>query len=261
MPSPSRFVQVLRDRRVPVRTRLGLLAAAARRRLRPRSVYSLRYGRGKLLLSEDDYAIDWETLKSVLVDEPYPTDYDGAVVLDLGAHKGYYGAYAIERGARTVISFEPETANLELLERSAGSFRARGADWRVRRSAVGAVEGEAELHVMGSSWGHALHPPDSWSEFEVGMQRVPVAAVAVVLAEAAALADVTSRLVVKVNVEGEECEMVLGTPSAAWLSVSELFVETHPWTSGGSDELAAHLAPAGLTRVESAHERMLQLRR
>jgi FkbM family methyltransferase len=261
MPSPSRFVQVLRDRRVPRHTRFGLLAAEARRRLRPKPIYSLRYGRGELLLSDDDYAIDWETLKSVLVDEPYPTDYDGAVVLDLGAHKGYYGAYALERGARTVISYEPETANLELLERSADSFRACGADWQVRRSAVGPVEGEAELHVMSASWGHALHPPDSWSEFEVGMQRVPVAAVADVLAHAASLADTMSRLVVKVNIEGEECEMVLATPPAAWRSVSELFVEMHPWTPCGSDDLAAHLAPAGLKRVESAHERMLQLRR
>ena len=48
-----------------------------------------------------------------------PTDYAGAVVLDLGAHKGYFGAYALARGARLVISFEPETANLELLERGA----------------------------------------------------------------------------------------------------------------------------------------------
>jgi FkbM family methyltransferase len=261
MPSPSRFAQVLRDRRVPRRTRAALVAAEARRRLRPKPVYSLQYGGGKLLLSNDDYAIDWETLKSVLVDEPYPTDYDGAVVLDLGAHKGYYGAYALERGARTVISYEPETANLELLQRSAASFRADGADWQVRQSAVGAVEGQAELHVMGASWGHALHPPDDWSEFEVGMQRVPVAALADVLAEAVSLAEESSRLVVKVNIEGEECEMVLGTPPTAWQGVSDLFVETHPWASCGSDELAAHLAPAGLRRVESAHERMLQLRR
>jgi FkbM family methyltransferase len=261
MPSPSRFGQVLRDRRLPRRTRIGLVAAEARRRVRPKPVYTLRYGRGQLFLAQSDYAIDWETLKSVLVDEPYPTGYRGAVVLDLGAHKGYYGAYALEHGAQTVISYEPETANLELLERSAASFRARGANWQVRRSAVGAEQGEADLHVMGASWGHALHPPADWSEFEVGMQLVPVAALTDVLAEAASHTDASSRLVVKINIEGDECEMVLGTPQAAWLAVSELFVETHPWTSCGGEELAAHLAPAGLRQVERAHERMLQLRR
>lgn len=261
MPSPGRLARVLSNSRVPKRTRIGLVAAEARRRVRPKPVYALRYGRGRLFLAQDDYAIDWETLKSVLVDEPYPTDYGGAVVLDLGAHRGYYGAYALERGARTVISYEPETANLELLERSAASFRARGADWQVRRSAVGAERGEAELHVMGASWGHAFHPPDGWAEFEIGLLRVPVTAAADVLAEAASLARGSSRLVVKVNIEGEECALVLGTPAAAWEAVSELFVETHPWASCGSDELAKHLAPAGLRRVESAHERMLQLRR
>ena len=261
MPSPGRLAQVLRDRRLPRRTRIGLLVAEARRRVRSKPVYSLRYGRGELFLTQDDYAIDWETLKNVFVDEPYPTAYEGAVVLDLGAHKGYFGAYALEHGARTVISYEPETANLERLERSAESFREGGADWQVRRSAVGAGAGEAELHVMSASWGHALHPPDDWSEFEVGVQRVPVAAVADVLAEGSSLVGESSRLIVKVNIEGEECELVLGTPPAAWEVVSELFVETHPWGSCGSDELAAHLAPAGLRRVESAHERMLQLRR
>jgi hypothetical protein len=114
---------------------------------------------------------------------------------------------------------------------------------------------------MSASWGHALHPPDDWSEFEVGVQRVPVAAVADVLVDASSLVGESARLVVKVNIEGEECDLVLGTPPTAWETVSELFVETHPWGSCGADELAAHLALAGLTRVESAHGRMLQLRR
>jgi len=83
-----------------------------------------------LPVSHGDYPIDWETLKWVLVDEAYPTDYAGAVVLDIGAHKGYFGAFALERGARTVISFEPESRNFELLERCAASYREQGADRR-----------------------------------------------------------------------------------------------------------------------------------
>lgn len=163
MPSPSRLASVLLRQRVPLVTRAGLLRAEARRRLLPRTAYPLRYGPGTIFLSHDDYAVDWESLKFVAADDAYRTDYTGAVVLDLGAHKGFYGAHALAHGARTVISFEPETANLELLERSAATYRARGADWRVRRSAVGAERGEAELRVMSGSWGHALHPPDAWS--------------------------------------------------------------------------------------------------
>jgi len=220
----------------------------------------VHYGRGPLFLSDDDYAIDWESLKFVVADEAYPGNYDGAVVLDVGAHKGYYGAYALEHGARTVISFEPESANLDLLERSAAAYRLLGADWRVRRTAVGAEAGEAELHVMGASWGHALHPPEAFSEYEVGRQRVPVEAMTDVLAEAEALCN-GSRLVVKVNTEGEECSIVLGTPTDAWDAVSELFVEIHPWAGCTAPELVDHVATAGLTTVPTTMAPVLRLRR
>ncbi|MGH3132533.1 MAG: FkbM family methyltransferase, partial [Gaiellaceae bacterium] len=207
------------------------------------------------------YEVDWESLKFVVADDAYPTDYTGAVVLDLGAHKGYYGAHALARGARTVISFEPETANLELLERAAAGYRDRGADWRIRHSAVGAERGEAALHVMAGSWAHALHPPDSWAQWEVGTQRVPVEAMTDVLNEAESLTDDRSRLVVKVNTEGEECGIVLATPAEAWSAVSELFVEVHPWAGCTAAEIAEHLAPAGFTQLPAGMAQVLRLRR
>ena len=256
MPPPRRLVGVLASSRVPWRTRVGLLAAEARRRLRPRTTYRLRYGGGSLFLSHDDYEIDWETLKNVLVDEPYQADYDGAIVLDVGAHKGYFGAYALARGARTVVSYEPEDANAVLLAHSATTF---GERWQLVKAAVSADAGEAELHVMRASWSHALHVPDAFAECETGVERVPVVAMSDVLRHAAETSG--ARLIVKINTEGEECETVLGTPAADWKVVDELLVETHPWAACGPDELAAYLEPAGLTRIQSRHERMLQLRR
>jgi FkbM family methyltransferase len=260
MPSPSRLASVLRNRRVPRRTRGDLLLAELRRRLRPKPAYAVRYGAGKVYLSHEDYAVDWESLKFVIADEAYPGDHAGAAVLDIGAHKGYYGAYAIAKGARVVVSFEPESANVELLERAAATYRGRGVDWEIRPCAVGAERGEAELHVMSASWGHALHPPDAWSEYEVGIQRVPIEAMASVLEDALALA-VGGPLVVKVNIEGEECGVVLGTPAGAWTAVTELFVEMHSWATCTAADLAEHLAPAGLTEVPSAKEPVLRLRR
>ncbi len=260
MPSPRRLASVLRNRRVPLRTRRDLLLAEIRRRVRPKTAYEVGYGPGSVFLSHDDYAIDWESLKFVVADHAYPADHAGAVVLDLGAHKGYYGAYALAGGARAVISYEPEEANVAFLARAAAAYRARGADWRVRSAAVGAEHGEAELHVMGASWGHALHPPAEWAQYEVETKRVHVEAMANVLAEAAVLAG-DARLVVKLNVEGEECGIVLGTPSEMWEAVDELFVEVHPWASCTAPELAAHLAPAGLRQTASPIEPVLRLRR
>jgi FkbM family methyltransferase len=261
MPSPSRLAGVLRNRRVPLRVRAGLAAVETRRRLRPRTSYPLRYGPGTVFLSHDDYAVDWESLKFVVVDHAYRTDYAGAVVLDLGAHKGYYGAYALAQGARTVVSFEPEAVNVELLERAAATYRANGADWRVRQAAVGAERGEAELHVMSASWGHALHPPDTFAEYEVGVQRVPVEAMRDILAEAGSVAEDGAPLVVKVNVEGEECGIVLGTAAADWQRVGELFVEMHPWAPCGPADLVEHVAAAGLREAPSAMAPVLRLGR
>ncbi len=261
MPSPGRLASVLLRRRVPLGTRFCLARAEARRRIRPKDAYALRYGPGDVFLSHADYEVDWKSFTWVVADHAYPTSYAGAVVLDLGAHKGYYGAYALARGARTVISFEPETVNLELLERAAAAYRLRGADWRVRSSAVGAARGEAMLHLMGGSWAHSLHPPDAWAQYEVGMQRVSVEAIADILDEVGSLAGEGSRLVVKVNTEGEECDTVLGTPPEAWTGVSELFVETHEWAGCDAAELAAHLTPFGFREIPTEMARVLRLRR
>ena len=232
-------------------------AGGSGRRTRTRSATAL----GVVFLSHSDYAIDWESFKWVVADDAYPTEYDDAVVLDLGAHKGYYGAHALARGARLVVSFEPETANLELLERAAAAYRKLGADWRIRPSAVGAERGEAVLRVMEGSWAHSLHPPDTWAQYGVGTQRVLVEAMVDILDEMASLRDEGSQLVVKVNTEGEECGIVLGTPPEAWASVSELYVEMHEWAPCTAAELAAHLEPVGFREIPTAMAAVLRLLR
>jgi FkbM family methyltransferase len=257
MPSPGRLASVLLRSRIPLRARFDLLRAEARRRLRPKPAYPVRYGPGTVYLSDVHYAIDWESLKFVIVDHAYPASYDGAVVLDLGAHKGYFAAYAVAQGARTIVCFEPEQANVALLERAGETYRDDRTEWRVRATAVGAERGEAELHVMDASWSHALHPPDDWAPYEVGVQRVAVEAMADVLAEAASLAG-GRRVVVKLNVEGEECDIVLGTPLEAWSGVSEVFVEYHPWASCTTAQLTERLTAAGFREATSDVEPVLR---
>jgi FkbM family methyltransferase len=260
MPSASRLLRALRQGGLPAATRARLLHLELVRRARPCRAYPLRIGPTSVFLSHDDFEIDWKSLAFVAVDEAYAGDYRGAVVLDIGAHKGYFAAYALLHGARAVVSYEPETANFELLERAAADHLAGGGEWRTRRVAVGSERGEAELHVMSASWGHALHPPEAFSEYELAVQRVTVEALADVLAETLELAG-DAPLVVKVNIEGEECPMILGTPASAWDGIAEVYVETHPWAACGADEIARHLEPAGLTRRESAHPAVLRLRR
>ena len=255
MPSTSRLARALRHDGLSRNARAGLLRLEFARRVRPRATYPLQLGTTRVYLSHDNYEIDWASLAFVAVDEAYAGDYRGAVVVDIGAHKGYYGAYALGHGARTVVSYEPETENFALLAKAADAKR---GEWRTRRSAVGAVRGEAELHVMGASWGHALHPPEAFAKHEIGVERVRVEALADVLADATHLAR-GARVIVKVNIEGEECPTILGTPGSAWAGVDELYVETHPWAACGADDLARHVAAADLVRGGSSHPAVLRL--
>ncbi|MCZ7589023.1 MAG: FkbM family methyltransferase [Gaiella sp.] len=259
MPTTSRLSRALRHSGLTLRTRAGLLRLEVARRVMPREAYALPLGSVTAYLSHDDYEIDWASWTFVAIDEAYAGNYSGAVVVDIGAHKGYYGAYALAHGARAVISYEPESANSALLERAA-ALRDRPGDWHTRRCAVGPAAGEADLHVMGASWGHALSPPEKFARHEVGLERVRVEALADVLAEATGLAS-GARVIVKVNIEGEECPTVLGTPPSAWDGIDELYVETHPWATCDADDLTRYLGAAGLVRRESAHPAVLRMAR
>jgi FkbM family methyltransferase len=260
MPSATRLVRTVLDRRLPLRTRLALVAVDLRRRIAPRPLYRVRYGRGSVCLTESDFAVDRASFDFAVREGSYATDYRDAHVVDLGAHKGYFGAYASVHGARAVVAYEPERGNLDVLKPTAAAYRGPGVTWTVYAAAVDARAGTADLHVMGASWGHALAPPPEFAEHEVGVEAVAVVALADVLAGAVALAG-GGRVVVKINIEGAECSAVLGTPPAAWNEVDELLVETHPWASCDATALAAHLEPAGLSRAESSHPAVLRMRR
>ena len=105
-----------------------------------------------------------------------------------------------------------------------------------------------------------MHPPDAWAEHEVSVAHVRVDALADVLSQAAESA-AGARTIVKVNIEGEECPTILGTPASAWRDVAEVYVETHPWAACGADELARHLGASGLVPVASSHPAVLRLAR
>jgi hypothetical protein len=68
-------------------------------------------------------------------------------------------------------------------------------------------------------------------------------------------------LIVKINAEGAECAMVLGTPAPAWRAVTEVLVSTHGWAGCTVDELAAHLASAELVRRPRDDDRILRMAR
>jgi FkbM family methyltransferase len=160
----------------------------------------------------------WPTLLDV-VDHDYETDYAAAHVVDCGAGEGFFGAYALARGAAGVTSYEPVAERFEALARAA---RGR-AGWRTIRAAVGARDGISPQ-------------PDEDGDFE----GIRVIALADVLEQAARDAE-GAPVVVKLTVDGAEAELLAATPPAAWGAVSAVLVAAR----GPQRPIARHLHRAG----------------
>jgi predicted RNA methylase len=101
---------------------------------------------GPVYLGRDSYYIDAMVLDQVWNEHIFRASCRDHVVVDLGAHKGYFGAWALKHGASYVISCEPQSDNFAVLEQTR-SENTRSDDWEVMRIAVGANPGEVSLFV------------------------------------------------------------------------------------------------------------------
>ena len=105
-------------------------------------------------------------------------------------------------------------------------------------AAVGSFEREADLKISRNSWSHSLFRV--LDREETGRaQKVRVISLRHILDEAATL---DGRIIVKIDVAGSECEIVLGTPIGSWATVHELFVEVHAFAACSANEVAEHVA-------------------
>jgi FkbM family methyltransferase len=198
-------------------------------------------GRTRIELGpRDDFPIDWKTFVAVFGHEEHAAPYQGAHVLDVGAHKGYFGAYALAKGASVVLSVEPERRNYEALTRAAARL---GRQWLTRNAALGGESGTGTLLLDRASYAHSLtsvaHP--------VGEQPVTVITLEQALEE---LPPGGTRTIVKIDAEGNECE-ILATP-APLERIDLLMVEWHEKKAPCSqDELVQAAESAGLLRTSN----------
>jgi hypothetical protein len=162
---------------------------------------------------------DWPVLLDLAVDRDYEVDYAGAHVVDCGAQHGFFGAYALARGASGVVSYEPDGCQFEALARAAQGRPA----WRTVHAAVGPRDG-----IERRSCPH-------------GEESVRVVSLAEVLGRAAREAD-GARVVVKLALGGTEARLIAATPLAAWAPVSTVLVAS----ADARKFLTRRLAAAGL---------------
>jgi FkbM family methyltransferase len=138
----------------------------------------------------------------------------GAVVLDIGAHLGYFTAVAAKRGAQ-VVAFEPNPRTLPYLRRN---VQDNGVSERVRivERAVGAAPGSATFYVSEGGDESSLHAHAADDE--------PV------MVQVARVDDEAGGLradVIKMDVEGGEIEALKGMTRTIEHAAPELvlFVE------------------------------------
>jgi FkbM family methyltransferase len=237
-------IQTMSSPELPLLAKLQFIQHGLWLRSRPTGSYTLRFSQGEIALSYADNETDRNVIRDVFMNRCYGNDFHDSTVIDIGAHKGYFGAYALMHGAKRVVSYEPELQNFEFLSRTAQSFKTRGGEWETRRSAVTARNGEVELRVDPSSWAHSI--VTARPSLATGANTHVVAATAMTDAVASATASSDGdRLVTKIDAEGAECEIVLETPVEVWQGVEEVFIEFHDFATCSRADIVGHLKRAG----------------
>jgi FkbM family methyltransferase len=227
-------------------SRIRLLMAAPRmitRRARSADL-RLKLAGGPVYLGRNSLYIDALVFDYLWHQGVFNVACKDCVVLDLGAHKGYFGAWALDHGASLVISCEPESSNYDVLERTQ-SEHGRSEDWEVMRIAVGAKAGEVSLFLSPESWAHSIYEDMIDA---VSVERVQMVTLASLLERAAEKRPGRS-VIVKANVEGSAGPILMAATAEALAPVTEVHIDYEQGSPYGIGELFRHLAAAGLDEV------------
>ncbi len=232
------MVGVMRCPELTVGGRLSLLIAKARyhaRALKRDPVVDCKVAR--IRFGRESFPFDWYVFQEIFIGRIYERLHlERASVIDLGAHKGYFAVFALNHGAAKVVSFEPEAANFQRLDAAAQGV----AGWTVKREGIAGRSGVRALK-LNESWSHTL----VLDRDARGAVTVPVTA----------LGDVIDRYpgerqVLKVDIEGAECEALAETPVHLLARVDELVVEAHADAPCPPSDIVAVVEAAGLRGVE-----------
>ena len=184
------------------------------------------------VFAEDEYSLDWFTADLG----------PGPVALDIGAHIGCFSIDFTRRHPQArVHSYEPTPSTGAYLERNVADNGLAGRI-TVNRRAVGASAGVLVMADNGAGSGHngVLHLG------EEGAVSIEVPCEAIEDAFAAAGGGVDF---VKMDSEGAEYDIVLGSRPEVWAGVRRLVMEHHPSPEHDFADLERFLADAGLRLV------------
>ena len=194
---------------------------------------------------------DWRVYRGVFVKKEYNTDYTDSVVVDVGAHRGIFAAFALLEGCFAVLAYEPGMDNIAFLKKNTERLAGRAQQVHVYQQTVGSERGTKTLFSYDQSWSHSLmERPDMTPVSKTEIRQVDFKSV---LEQAVQLAGDKRRVIVKIDAEGAEYDILESSPPDALESIDELFVEVHTYAAEDPNQLARHLAKSGLVR-EGQHK-------
>jgi FkbM family methyltransferase len=240
------------------RTRIAIAVAQIRGGWSQRPKYfQVPFGSSTLLLDQQTLYIDVQTIRGVLAGEYFDSNFAGRVVIDGGAHKGYYAVRALERGAQAVYSYEPEMSNYQALSLTR-DMTPRANCWRTERVALSDAEGRVVLNVSDESWAHSLLVPASGDV--TSTQEVGTRALSSILDEVRE-GHPTRELIVKLNIEGAAGTVLLATDPSDWEQVVELWCEFEVNEPCPRERIEEHLSAAGFMPAEHVGQTLARFHR
>lgn len=248
----------LRRGELPWRARTLLLMHAPRllrRQARSHDLQLMLPG-GPVYIGRDTSYIDTLVLHYIWNEHVFSTNCLNRVVIDLGAHKGYFGAWALQHDALSVISCEPQSDNFRMLERTRGD-NTRASDWELMRIAVGASAGTVSLFVSPESWAHSIYEE---MVDAVSVETVEMVPLATLLADAGKKWP-QNPIVIKVNAEGAAGPILLATTAAQLEPVVEVLFDNEVGSPYDLEELLQHLAAAGLDEQSCLGDKLWRVQR
>ena len=162
---------------------------------------------GDIFLSGNSLYVDLVIFDDIFVREIYKADYQNASVIDVGAHKGYYAAFALKEGAKKVTAFEPEGNNFNCLAQSTRFFKEHGYKIEIHNACVGSRSGEVTLYSTDESLSHSLFLRTD--KKIVQKERVQMIDFPNTLSKM--VSESEGNVILKINAEGAECDIILNS--------------------------------------------------
>jgi FkbM family methyltransferase len=170
---------------------------------------------------------DRMTFTDIYIYNPYKyMNYNNALLIDIGGHKGYYAIFALLNGAKKVMSYEFEENNLKSFQNMIDKF-SLSTQIEIVPKAMSNKEGSMNLNVYDTSWSHSI------------VDRIDKAPIKTLTIDTVSLGmatrDISNRYqrnIVKSNSEGAECIIFQDIPS----SIDEMLLAYHPFSELTEEE-------------------------